>query len=105
MPLDRSATQTTATNSATYLVNKRRRVFGTGDARACCSVPSPGAARGFETKKRFMKLRVVIFATVSGSVAQRPVQASPSFDDLVGEGEQGWRHLETKHSSRFDIDR
>src|SRR5262249_6585427 len=45
MPLDSSATQTTATNSATYLVNKRRRVLGTGAsvaagcgafAAACC---------------------------------------------------------------------
>src|SRR5512144_1172997 len=105
MPLDRSATQTTATNSATYLVNKRRRVFGTrASLGACCSVPSPGAALGFETKKRLMKLRVVIFATVSGLVAVRPVQASPSFDDLVREREQGRRHLEAKHSSRFDID-
>src|SRR5262249_58525197 len=39
MPLDRSATQTTATNSATYLVNKRRRVFATGAlGAACCGV-------------------------------------------------------------------
>src|SRR5262245_20230472 len=37
MPLDRSATQTTATNSATYLVNSRRRVFATeAVAGACC---------------------------------------------------------------------
>src|SRR5262249_11775442 len=37
MPLDSRATQTTATNSATYLVNKRRRVFATGAlAAACC---------------------------------------------------------------------
>src|SRR5215469_6900047 len=37
MPLDSRATQTTATNSATYLVNSRRRVFATGAlAAACC---------------------------------------------------------------------
>jgi hypothetical protein len=29
-------------------------------------VPSPGAAPGFEVKKPSMKLRMVIFATVSG---------------------------------------
>src|SRR6516162_5004479 len=36
MPLDSRATQTTATNSATYLVNKRRRVFATGALAAAC---------------------------------------------------------------------
>src|SRR5215472_10899960 len=36
MPLDNSATQTTATNSATYLVNSRRRVFATGASGAAC---------------------------------------------------------------------
>src|SRR5262245_23374937 len=36
MPLDTSAIQTTATNSATYLVNKRRRVFATGALGAAC---------------------------------------------------------------------
>src|SRR6516162_5063807 len=49
MPLDSRATQTTATNSATYLVNKRRRVFATGalaaagcgaSALTCCPVCS-----------------------------------------------------------------
>src|SRR5215469_11799578 len=49
MPLDTSAIQTTATNSATYLVNKRRRVFATGalaaagcgaSALTCCPVCS-----------------------------------------------------------------
>src|SRR5215472_4592926 len=49
MPLDTSAIQTTATNSATYLVNKRRRVFATGalaaagcgaSALTCCPVYS-----------------------------------------------------------------
>src|ERR1700756_3310113 len=49
MPLDSRTTQTTATNSATYLVNKRRRVFVTGGsaasgcgafALACCPVYS-----------------------------------------------------------------
>src|SRR5215471_2425988 len=34
MPLDSRAIQTTATNSATYLVNKRRRVFATGASGA-----------------------------------------------------------------------
>src|SRR6476659_3389467 len=41
MPLDTSATQTTETNSATYLVNKRRRVFviGASAAGGCDAVP------------------------------------------------------------------
>ena len=51
-----------------------------------------------------MKLRMVIFATVSGSVAVRPCKPLPSLDDLVSEREQGRRHLETKHSSRSEID-
>src|SRR6201982_3593725 len=41
MPLDTSATQTTATNSATYLVNRRRRgfVIGASAAGGCGRVP------------------------------------------------------------------
>src|SRR5262249_35820303 len=35
-PLDTSATQTTVTNSTTYLVNKRRRGFTTGASAATC---------------------------------------------------------------------
>ena len=51
-----------------------------------------------------MKLRMVIFATVSGSVASVLDKPLPSLDDLVGEREQRWRHLETEHSSRSEID-
>src|SRR5262249_42193490 len=41
MPLDSRATQTTATNSATYLVNSRRRVFATGASGAASCGASP----------------------------------------------------------------
>ena len=104
MPLDRSATQTTATKSATYLVNNRRRVFGTGALpRLLCAISS-GAARRFEAKKRGMKPRMVIFATIWIGREHRCATSLPSLDDLVCEREQGWRHLETEHSSRSDID-
>src|SRR5215471_18798686 len=45
MPLDSRATQTTATNSATYLVNSRRRVFATGASGAACCGASALACR------------------------------------------------------------
>src|SRR6266700_7339485 len=61
MPLDTSATQTTATNSATYLVNKRRRVFATGASGvACCSASTPAPARPFEARKPLTKLGTLI---------------------------------------------
>src|SRR5262245_66394143 len=90
MPLDRSATQTTATNSATYLVNKRRRVLGTeisAGAGACALSP---VARGrCEAKNRLMKSRILILATLPGAcrvVSRGRVVAS--LDHPVGAGKQ-----------------
>src|SRR5215467_1174029 len=45
MPVDTSAIQTTATNSATYFVNSRRRVFATGASGAACCGASALACR------------------------------------------------------------
>src|SRR5215831_9859881 len=66
MPLDSKATQTTATNSATYLVNKRRRVFGTEISAGTgdCAVFPVACGRG--AKSRFMRSRILILATLSG---------------------------------------
>src|SRR6516165_5016942 len=79
MPLDSRATQTTATNSATYLVNKRRRVFGTeisAGAGGCAILP---VACGRGAKRRFMRSRILIPATLPGAcrvVSRGPVAAS-----------------------------
>src|SRR5262245_19978559 len=80
MPLESNATQTTATNSATYLVNRRRRVFG-----AEISEPTPNAASALvaagrcQAKPRLKKLPTLIPATLSGPsaiVSDRPVAVS-----------------------------
>src|SRR5690349_19329408 len=65
MPLDSRATQTTATNSATYLVNKRRRVFGTEISAGTgdCAIFPVACGRG--AKSRFMRSRILIPATLS----------------------------------------
>src|SRR5262249_56654545 len=61
MPLDTSAIQTTATNSATYLVNKRRRVFATGaSATACCGASMPESPGLFEARKPLRKSGTLI---------------------------------------------
>src|SRR6201993_3477309 len=64
MPLDSRATQTTATNSATYLVNKRRRVFGTEISAGTgdCSLFPVASGRG--AKSRFMRPQTLIPATL-----------------------------------------
>src|SRR6516164_2644664 len=64
MPLDSRATQTTATNSATYLVNKRRRVFGTEISAGTgdCALFPVACGRG--AKSRFMRSRILIPATL-----------------------------------------
>src|SRR5262245_3429321 len=106
MPLDRSATQTTATNSATYLVNKRRRVFGTeisAGAGACALSPvAPGRC---EAKNRLMKSRILIPATLPGAcrvVSRGRVVAS--LDHPVGAGKQRRRQVETKRLRSAQID-
>src|SRR6267154_4949003 len=61
MPLDKRATETTATNSATYLVNKRRRVLGIGTSvgAPCCCAPSIWTAGCFPPNP-CMKLLILI---------------------------------------------
>src|SRR3954452_7355088 len=44
MPLDSSATATTATNSATYLVNSRLRIFLAGDGTGTACPAGDGAS-------------------------------------------------------------
>ncbi len=63
MPLDTRATQTTATNSATYLANSRRRVLGTGaSAEACCGASAPLAPGRVEARNCFSKSIILIRA-------------------------------------------
>src|SRR5215472_11722947 len=70
IPLDSRATQTTATNSATYLVNKRRRVFGTEISAGTgdCAIFPVACGRG--AKNRFMRSRILIPATLTRGVCR-----------------------------------
>src|SRR5262249_38444636 len=106
MPLDKSATQTTATNSATYLVNKRRRVFWaeiSAGARGCALFP---AARGGgrEAKKRLVKSRILIPATLPGACRVVCGRVAASLDHSVGAGKQRRRQVETERLCRAQID-
>src|SRR6516164_463720 len=97
MPLETSATQTTATNSATYLVNSRRRVFATGASGAPCCGASVGAAvpGRVEARKYLAKSRTLIASTVPNvGPSCRPSlrDDARSFDHLVGERDHCWRH-------------
>src|SRR5262245_8233033 len=88
MPLDTSAIQTTATNSATYLVNSRRRVFATGAvAGACGGASAAAAAPGrVEARKYLAKSRALMANTgsnVGPPCPPSPRDAAPSFDHLV----------------------
>src|SRR5258705_8799290 len=100
MPLERRATQTTATNSATYLVNKRRRVFGA--AGACGCAPSPVARGRRQAKPRLMKSRILIPATLSGAgrVVSRG-RVAASLDHSVGAGKQR-RQIERLRRPQID---
>src|SRR5262249_53876388 len=108
MPLDKSATQTTATNSATYLVNKRRRVFVTGAvAGACCGASAPAASGCFEVRQGLAKSRTLITRTVSNvdpSCPPLPRDAARSFNHLVSERDHRWRHCQAQRSRRLEID-
>src|ERR1700746_2414089 len=92
MPLDSRATQTTATNSATYLVNKRRRVFGTeisvgtGD----CAIFPVACGRG--VKSRFMRSRILIPATLPGRAELCRVDALPPHDAEWVRSDGHWHH-------------
>src|SRR5215471_10616897 len=96
MPLDKSATQTTATNSATYLVNKRRRVFATGASGAAgCGTSAPAAPGRFEARKYLAKSRTLIASTVPNvGPSSRPSlrDDARSLDHLVGDRDYCWRH-------------
>ena len=94
MPFDRSATQTTATNNATYFVNKRRRVLGrtSVDARCCCA-PSEWTAGCFPPNP-CMKLLILIMTP----------RRSASFNHLVGAAEPQRRHGEAQRVGGFEID-
>src|SRR6267142_6672393 len=56
-------------NSETYLVNKRRRVFGTGAIPGvCCCALSPGPAAPDSGAERLKKSRILIPTTVPDPV-------------------------------------
>src|SRR5262245_43329745 len=102
MPLDRSATQTTATNSATYLVNKRRRVLGAEISAGACGSVTRGRCKA---KKRLVKSRILIPATLPGGcrvVSRGRVVAS--LDHSVGAGQQRGRQVKTERLRRAQID-
>src|SRR5262249_29256724 len=109
MPLDKSATQTTATNSATYLVNKRRRVFATGAvAGACCAASVAAAAPGrVEARKNLAKSRALMASTVSNvgpPCPPLPRDAARSFNYLVRPREQHRRHTEPQRVGSLQVD-
>src|SRR5258705_9382094 len=94
MPFESSATQTTATNNATYFVNKRRRVLGSTsvDARCCCA-PSKRTA-GCSPPNPCMKLLILIMTP----------RGSASFNHLVGAAEPQRRHGEAQRVGGLEID-
>src|SRR6476620_5416698 len=94
MPLDRCATQTTATNNPTYLVNNRRRVLGrtSVDARCCCA-PSEWTAGCFPPNP-CMKLLILIMTP----------RRSASFNHLVGAAQPSRRHGQAQRVGGFEID-
>src|SRR6266404_3739332 len=108
MPLDTRAIQTTATNSATYLVNSRRRVFTTGpSAGACCGAFAPAAPDRVEARKYLAKSKTLMASTVSNvapSCPPSPQVAARSFDYLVGAREQHRRHIESQRLGRLQVD-
>src|SRR6516164_802609 len=109
MPLDSRAIQTTATNSATYLVNSRRRVFATGAVAGACGGASvaAGAPGPVEARKYLEKSRALMANTVSNVGAPRspsPRDAAPSFDHLVRAREQHGRHVESQRVGSLQVD-
>src|SRR6516164_10037245 len=107
MPLDTSAIQTTATNSATYLVNSRRRVFATGASGAACCGASVGAAAGrVEARKPLRKSGTLIddHSTKVGPCCPSAARRPRLFDHLVGERDHGWRHGQAQRHCGLEID-
>src|SRR5262249_2547253 len=106
MPLDKSATQTTATNSATYLVNKRRRGFGAEISAEAWGFGALAAARGRrQAKKRLVESPILIPATLPGAcrVVSRG-RVAASLDHSVGAGKQRRCQVETERLCRAQID-
>src|SRR6267154_1908178 len=97
--------QTTATNSATYLVNRRRRVLRSGaSAGACCCAPSSVAACR-EPEKYLVISCIFIRATVPEPSRSRPTPECTSFDHFVGTGYECRRDVEPKGLRGLEIDR
>src|SRR5215813_10754092 len=107
-PLATSAIQTTATNSATYLVNSRRRVFATGASDAAgCGTSAPAAPGRFEARKYLAKSRTLIASTVPNvGPSSRPSlrDDARSFNHLVRPCEQHRRHIESQCIGSLQID-
>src|SRR5882724_3900375 len=97
--------QTTATNSATYLVNRRRRVFRSGaSVGACCRAPS--SAGTCRTPGKYLVISCIFIGTnVPARSSFRPVSKCASFNHLVGTRDQCRRNVEPKGLRRFEIDR
>jgi hypothetical protein len=95
--------QTTATNNATYLVNRRRRVFRSGaSVGACCRTPSPaGACR---TPEKYLVISCIFIGTnVPAPSTCRPVSKCASSDHLVGTGDECRWDLEPKGLRSLEI--
>src|SRR5262249_32658658 len=103
-----SAIQTTATNSATYLVNNRRRVFATGASGVACRGALVPAARGrVEARKYLAKSRTLMASTVSNvgpPGPPSPRDVARSFNHLVRPCEQHRRHIESQCIGSLQID-
>src|SRR5215831_3068762 len=108
MPLDTSAIQTTATNSATYLVNKRRRVFVMGAlAASCCGASVAATPPGsLEARNPLRKSGTFIDdrRTKVGSSCPSCREPPSLFDDLIGERNHCWRHRQAERRRGLEID-
>src|SRR5262249_31538396 len=108
-PLDTSAMQTTATNSATYLVNNRRRVFATEAVTGACGEASVAVAASgrVEADKYLAKSRALMANTVSNVGPPCPPSlrdVAPSFDHLTRPCEQYRRPVESQRVGSLQVD-
>ena len=98
MPFDRSATQTTATNNATYFVNKSSASFRDRRfASALIAAHRRMDALAVSSQSPCMKLLILIDGA---GAAARPA----SFNHLVGAAEPQRRHGEAQRVGGFEID-
>src|ERR1700753_2121299 len=94
MPFDASAMATTATNSATYLVNSRLRIFLLFEATADAS---SAAATGASVRPSGVSgWREMLIGPQFSKKARACLlpQRDKSLDNLVGKCQQGRRNLE-----------